>query len=249
MSTHPQTPKIYLHSPPPTHKKYLPTPTTKSIPPSTSIYPYSPIKKHPLNPTHPHQSIKNVHPPPLTQSIPPPTTNNHNKVHPPICPKYTSTLSHTSPLTNKKCPPNPTHCHQSIKNVHPPPLTQNIPPHTINNHKKVSSSICPKHTSTLPLLSPLTNKKCPPSPTHPKYTTLNHTHPKYSFIQPHSNLTLQTAKLLSQTLTCLGWESSIKYLGGNQIETFTLTYTHTDTHTHLKTRRRTSSYVFHITDM
>ena len=165
MSTHPQTPKIYFHSPPPTHKKYLPTPTTKSIPPSTSIYPYSPIKKH---------------------------------------------------------PPNPTHRHQSIKNVHPPPLTQNIPPHTINNHKKVSSSICPKHTSTLPLPSPLTNKKCPPSPTHPKYTTLNHTHPKYSFIQPHSNLTLQTAKLLSQTLTCLGWESSIKYLGGN----------HTDTHRH-----------------
>ena len=39
-------------------------------------------------------------------------------------------------------------------------------------------------------------------------------------------------KLLFQTFTYLGWESSIKYLGGNQIETFTLTYTHIHTHTH-----------------
>ena len=63
---------------------------------------------------------------------------------------------------------------------------------------------------------------------------------------------MMKCKLLSQTLTYLGLESSIKYLGENQIETSTLTYTHihTDTHihahiaqtdTHLRTRRRASS--------
>ena len=41
-------------------------------------------------------------------------------------------------------------------------------------------------------------------------------------------------KLLSQKSRYLGWESSIKNLGGNQIETFTLTYKHihTEKHTH-----------------
>ena len=42
-------------------------------------------------------------------------------------------------------------------------------------------------------------------------------------------------KLLFQTFTYLGWESSIKYLGGNQIETFTLTYAHIHTETHTQT--------------
>ena len=32
--------------------------------------------------------------------------------------------------------------------------------------------------------------------------------------------------------TYLGWESSIKYLRGNQIETFTPAYTHIHTETH-----------------
>ena len=54
--------------------------------------------------------------------------------------------------------------------------------------------------------------------------------------------------LQSKTLAYLEWESSIKYLGENQIETFTLMYTHvhtethtcmhTNTHTYLKTHRR-----------
>ena len=44
-------------------------------------------------------------------------------------------------------------------------------------------------------------------------------------------------KLFSQTLTYLGWESRIKYLGGNQIETFTLMYTltYTKRYTHAHT--------------
>ena len=74
-------------------------------------------------------------------------------------------------------------------------------------------------------------------------------------------------KLLFQTFTYLGWESSIKYLGGNQIETFTLTYahihteTHTHTHTHAcththaqkntysKTRCRVFSFAIYMTDI
>ena len=77
-------------------------------------------------------------------------------------------------------------------------------------------------------------------------------------------------KLSSQALTYLGWESSIKYLGGNQIETFTLTYahihteTHTNMHTHAcththtththkhtcsKTRRRVFSFAIYMTDI
>ena len=62
-------------------------------------------------------------------------------------------------------------------------------------------------------------------------------------------------KLLFQTFTYLGWESSIKYLGGNEIETFTLTYTHihTDTHTYMHTRTHahthTFCYAIYTTDM
>ena len=46
-------------------------------------------------------------------------------------------------------------------------------------------------------------------------------------------------ELLSQTLTYLEWESRIKYLGGKQIETFTLTYTHIHTDTHKYTNSNT----------
>ena len=51
-------------------------------------------------------------------------------------------------------------------------------------------------------------------------------------------------KLLSQTLTYLGWESSIKYLGGNQIETFTLTNTHMhkETHTYMHAHTHTCTH-------
>ena len=68
-------------------------------------------------------------------------------------------------------------------------------------------------------------------------------------------------KLSSQAFTYLGWESSIKYLGGNQIETFTLTYAnihtrkHTHTHTHAqkntysKTRCRVFSFAIYMTDI
>ena len=44
-------------------------------------------------------------------------------------------------------------------------------------------------------------------------------------------------ELSSQAFTYLEWESSIKYFGGNQIETFTFTYTHihTETHTNMHT--------------
>ena len=68
-------------------------------------------------------------------------------------------------------------------------------------------------------------------------------------------------KLLSQAFTYLGRESSIKYLGGNQIEPFTLTYRHINTETHidvhkhtnkhayLKTHCRAFSYAVYITDM
>ena len=72
---------------------------------------------------------------------------------------------------------------------------------------------------------------------------------------------------VTQTLAYLAWVWNIKYLGGNQIETFTLTYTHTHTHTltetytymlshthtniqtFLKTHRRISSYGIYITDV
>ena len=48
-------------------------------------------------------------------------------------------------------------------------------------------------------------------------------------------------ELLSQTLTYLEWESRIKNLRGNQIETFTLTHTHPhrDTHTYIHTQTYT----------
>ena len=51
-------------------------------------------------------------------------------------------------------------------------------------------------------------------------------------------------KLLSQTFTYLEWELSIKYLGGNQIETFTLTYTHihTETNTYMQTQTHTHTH-------
>ena len=80
-------------------------------------------------------------------------------------------------------------------------------------------------------------------------TTPTHPHPP----PPSQNIPLPTFipqltdmlkyKLLFQTFTYLGWESSIKYLGGNQIETFTLTYnTYTSIHT------RTFSFANYITD-
>ena len=56
-------------------------------------------------------------------------------------------------------------------------------------------------------------------------------------------------KLLFQTFTYLGWESSIKYLGGNQIEHFTLTYTHIHTETHTYMHTHTFSDAIYITDM
>ena len=51
-------------------------------------------------------------------------------------------------------------------------------------------------------------------------------------------------KLLSQTFTYLEWELSIKYLGGNQIETFTLMYTHihTETNTYMQTHTNTHTH-------
>ena len=49
-------------------------------------------------------------------------------------------------------------------------------------------------------------------------------------------------KLSSQAFTYLGWESSIKYLGGNQIETFTLTYAHIHTETHTQTCTHTHTH-------
>ena len=82
-----------------------------------------------------------------------------------------------------------------------------------------------------------------------RVTTPTHPHPP----PPSQNIPLPTFipqltdmlkyKLLFQTFTYLGWESSIKYLGGNQIETFTLTYnTYTSIHT------RTFSFANYITD-
>ena len=82
-----------------------------------------------------------------------------------------------------------------------------------------------------------------------RVTTPTHPHPP----PPSQNIPLPTFipqltdmlkyKLLFQTFTYLGWESSIKYLGGNQIETFTLTYnTYTSIHT------RTFSFPNYITD-
>ena len=65
-------------------------------------------------------------------------------------------------------------------------------------------------------------------------------------------LETKKCKFLPQKLTYLGWETSIKYLGGNQIETtFKPTYkhrhrdthahAHTQTHKHSKTRNRAYS--------
>ena len=59
-------------------------------------------------------------------------------------------------------------------------------------------------------------------------------------------------ELSSQAFTYLEWESSIKYLGGNQIETFTFTYTHIHTethtnmhtHTHAHTHTHTQTHLF-----
>ena len=58
-------------------------------------------------------------------------------------------------------------------------------------------------------------------------------------------------KLLFQTFTYLGRESIIKYLGGNQIEPFTLTYTHTytQTQTNIHAYTHTFSYAIYVTDM
>ena len=91
------------------------TPTHFQSPSPKSNHPCSPPSAQnipPPTPTHPHLSIKNVHPPPLTQSILPPA-----HPHPPIKNVYPPLLTQNIPPTTSTQP------HPPMRNVHPPKIS------------------------------------------------------------------------------------------------------------------------------